>query len=488
MNKIKSLAGETVLYGLGSIVPRFINFFLVGIHTRVLSTEDYGVVTELLSYTAVINTLYLFGMETAYFRFSTKTGADEKNIFNLTQTVVLVISGLGSLTLFLFADHIAATLGILAHAQIVRWLAALMFIDAAVAIPFARLRLKKKAIAFAIGKFINVFILVGLNIYFATDFTSGPAAFHKPGEVGVEFVFLANLIANSFFLLFFFKTLIRWRPKYDPQVTPEIFKYSYPIMITGLAGMTSEMFSRLLLKSWLPENFYPGQTSAYALGVFGACYKLAVIMNLAITAFRYAAEPFFFSNAVEKNSPQLFARINHYFIIVCCIILLGVGINLDLLQYFFGREEYAQGLHVVPVLLLAYLFTGVYYNFSVWFKLTDRTYYGTLITLGGMVITIIGNYYLIPVAGYLGSSWAAVICSVSMTTVCLLLGRNFYPIPYAIVRGLAYITVTFGIVYLVNEVRIESQLLASTFHAAVILLYVAFIFFLERKRFRTTPG
>lgn len=253
MSKIKRLAGETVLYGLGSMVPRFINFFLVGIHTRVFHPEDYSVVTELLSYTAVINTLYLFGMETAYFRFSTKSGADEKHIYNLTQTVVLTISGLGSLVLFLFADRIALTLEMDGHAQIIKWLAAVMFIDAAVAIPFAGLRLKKKALKFAIGKFINVFILVGLNVYFLM-------VLYKPGEVGVGFVFLANLIANSFFLLFFFKTLMAWRPRYDSELTPAIFHYSYPVMITGLAGMTSEMFSRIFLKTWLPENFYEGQT------------------------------------------------------------------------------------------------------------------------------------------------------------------------------------------------------------------------------------
>ena len=209
-------------------------------------------------------------------------------------------------------------------------------------------------------------------------------------------------------------------------------------------------------------------------------------MNLAITAFRYAAEPFFFSNAVEKNSPQLFARVNHYFIIVCCMLLLGVGINLDLLKFFFGRPEYAQGMHVVPILLLAYLFTGVYYNVSVWFKLTDRTYYGTIITIGGMVITIVANYYLIPIAGYYGSSWAAVLSSFAMVTACYFLGQKFYPIPYSVVTGLGYIAVTIAIVFVVNTIEIENQLLASTFHGGVIVVYGLLIFLLERKRFKQT--
>jgi O-antigen/teichoic acid export membrane protein len=310
----------------------------------------------------------------------------------------------------------------------------------------------------------------------------------KPELIGVGFVFLANLIANGFYLVYFSKTLLRWRPRYDKELSPAIFSYSYPIMLIGLAGITNEMFSRIMLKNWLPENFYPGKSSAYALGVFGACYKLAVIMNLAITAFRYAAEPFFFSNAIEKSSPQMFARINHYFILVCCVILLGAATNLDILQFFFGRSEYAEGLYIVPILLLAYLFMGIYFNLSVWFKLTDRTYYGTLITVLGMIVTVIGNWYLIPIAGYLGSSWAALLCSIVMTVTCYLLGQKFYPIPYKVWAGLGYIAMTTVLVYLVNAIEIENQMLASIFHVGVVLIYVVIIFLLERKRFGQTLG
>ena len=164
------------------------------------------------------------------------------------------------------------------------------------------------------------------------------------------------------------------------------------------------MFSRQTLDWWLPANFYPGQSSKYALGIFSACYKLSVLMGLAIQAFRYAAEPFFFSNASDKQSPTLFARVNHYFVIVCCILLLGVGTNLDILKYFLGDSKYWQGLAVVPILLVGYLFQGIYYNLTIWFKLTDKTYYATIITVAGAIITIAANYVLIPIAGYLGSS------------------------------------------------------------------------------------
>jgi O-antigen/teichoic acid export membrane protein len=476
MSKIKRLAGDTVLYGLGSIVPRFLNFLLVRLHTGVFAPEDYGVITKLFAYSAVINVIFMFGMETAYFRFANKEGADEKKIFNIAQTIIIAISAGLSLIFILFANPIAEVLDIPGKGNFVTWLALILFIDAIVAIPFARLRLQRNAVKFVTGKLINIAILVGLNIYFLY-IAFDPAR-------GVGFVVLANLIANAFYIIFFSRTLLQWRPAYDRTMFQTMSQYSYPIMLMGLAGMTNEMFSRVTLEWWLPKNFYPGQSSEYALGIFGACYKFAILMNLAIQAFRYAAEPFFFSNASDKNSPQLFARVNHYFIIVCCVLFLSVSVNLDILKYFLKRPAYWEGLEIVPILLLGYLFLGVYYNLSAWFKLTDKTHYGTMITIGGAFITIAANYILIPIAGYVGSSWATVICYFSMTAVCYVLGQKFYPIPYRITAGLAYIFTTIAIVYIVRSITIENQWIATGFHALVIGVYLVIVFLLERKSFR----
>lgn len=262
-----------------------------------------------------------------------------------------------------------------------------------------------------------------------------------------------------------------------------MFQYAFPIMITGIAGMFNEMFSRTSLDRWLPEGFYSNMTSKAAVGVFGSCYKLAVFMNLGIQAFRYAAEPFFFSNAKDKNSPALFAQINHYFVITCCAVLLGISINLDILQYFMG-EDYRVGLPIVPVLLLAYLFLGIYYNFSVWFKLTNKTQYGTYITIIGALITFGANYLLIPLFGYMGSSWAAVICYVVMTVLCYVIGQRFYPIPYAIGKGLAYIIGTMILVTVVNKIVIENLWLSVSFHALVVAVFGIVVYFVERRYFR----
>ncbi len=208
-----------------------------------------------------------------------------------------------------------------------------------------------------------------------------------------------------------------------------MFHYAYPVMLSGLAGMTNEMFSRIMLEWWLPENFYPGKTSSYAIGVFGACYKYAAIMNLGIQAFRFASEPFFFSNATDKNSPALFARVNYYFVIIGCIVLLGVSINMDILKHYLRSEEYWEGLYIVPILLTGYLFLGIYFNFSVWFKITDKTYFGTFITVIGATITVIGNFYSSPLPVIWVAASLPWLPMPPWRIICYGLGQKHFPIP-----------------------------------------------------------
>jgi O-antigen/teichoic acid export membrane protein len=240
------------------------------------------------------------------------------------------------------------------------------------------------------------------------------------------------------------------------------------------------MFSRFTLEWWLLPNFYKGQSTQEALGVFGACYKFAVLMNLGVQAFRYAAEPFFFSQAVHKDSPQLFAKVNHYFVITCCLFLLGVGINLDLFKYFIGKEFW-EGIYIVPVLLLAYLFLGVYYNVSVWFKVTDKTYYGTFITLGGAILTVVLNYLFIPLWGYYGSSIAAAAVYGTMMVACYFFGQKYYPVPYQLASTMSYIAGTYLLVIVINSIIFPNQVLATACHIGIIVAYCAGVYLIERK-------
>ncbi len=473
MTKLKRLAGETALYGFGSILPRVLNFLLVPLHTiKMFDQAEYGQITKLYAFVGVINIVYMFGMETAFFRFSTKPEADQQRIFNLSQTSLVFISLLLSVIFISFSSSIAVGFHIGTHPEFITWLTLTMLVDALVAIPFARLRLEKKAFTFATAKILNVLVLIGLNYYFL-KITFDPS-------IGIGYVFLANLIANSFFILFFIKTILSWRPAWDKTISPQMLNYAYPVMITGVAGMINEMFSRSMLDWWLPENFYPGTTREEAGGIFGACYKFAVLMNLGIQAFRYAAEPFFFSNASDKNSPALFARVNHYFVVACCVVLLGISINMDIFKFLVGEEFWA-GISIVPILLLAYLFLGMYYNFSVWFKLTDKTYYGTLITVLGAIITVVGNYILIPIAGYMGSSIAALLCYLSMALTCYVIGQRYYPIPYTLAKDFIYILITYGIVLVVNTISLTNFWANIVFHAIVLVTFCGALFLIERK-------
>ncbi|MBS1491495.1 MAG: oligosaccharide flippase family protein [Bacteroidetes bacterium] len=474
MSKIKKLAGETVLYGLGNILPRFLNFLLIPIHTSFFHAEEYGVYTKLMALVGVLNVFYSFGMETAFFRFSTKKDATPDHVFNVAQTAVFSISTGFTVILLFFSSSFARLLNVEGHENFIIWLALIMFTDNVVSIPFARLRLEKKPLQFAFFRTSNVLIQIGLTLYFLY------IAFNP--AIGIAYLFLANLLANGFYLLFFVKTFLTWRPAYNRSLFSSMLNYAYPIMLTGLAGMMNEFFSRIALDKWLPENFYPGKTSAFAVGVFGVCYKLSVFMNLTVQAFRMAAEPFFFSNAEEPNSPALFARVNHYFVIVCCFILLTVSLHLDWLKIFFLRkEEYWVGLSVVPPLLLGYLFLGVYYNFSVWFKLTDRTYFGTLITVGGALLTLVLNYLLIPLAGYDGSSWATVLVYGAMMLICYGLGQRYFPIPYTIWIDACYVAGTYLLVMVIQALAFSSQIIATVIHSLVIVLFLLFVYVAEQN-------
>jgi O-antigen/teichoic acid export membrane protein len=468
--ELKRLASDTALYGLGTMLPRMLNFLLVPIQTRAFYSEDYAAISELYGYVAFLNIIFLFGMETAFFRFSNKEGANLNWVFRITQTVVLLISVTFTVVFLLTSSSITSLLHV-PNSRVIVWLALTLLVDAMVAIPFAQLRFRKKAKQFAIFKIINIVLLIGLNLYFI---------FYYGSSIGIEFVFIANFVANAVYLLFFFKDLIAWRPLVDKHLTPEIFKYSYPLVIMGIAGTTNEMFSRIALDNWLPKDFYAGQTPKQVQGVFAGCYKFSVFMSIAVQAFRFASEPFFFSKASDKNSPALFAKVNYYFVLFACIIMVGICLNLEWLKYFVAKE-YWSGLPIVPVLLLGYVFLGIYFNMSVWFKVTDKTHYGTVITIIGAVVTLAGNYFLIPIYGIIGSSIATVLCYFSMAALCYFFGQKFYPVPYSIGKDFLLLTGTVALVYLNSRIEISNFGLSVGVRGLVSLAIAAAVFLVVRK-------
>lgn len=488
---LRLLAGDTVLYGLSSIVGRLLNYLLVPIYTAVFAAGEYGVVTKIYAFVAFLNVLYTYGLETAYFRFASANPENENKVFSSALSAILISSLVLSGSMLIWAAPLAEAAGIQGQENIVYWFAAILAIDAFVAIPFARLRLQRKTLAFVAAKMGNIGLNIGGNLFFIVlapavmkgdmlPWLQGPLEGIYNPEWGIEYVFFSNLLANAFLLLFLIKPILSFRFQIDPILLRPMLKYAYPLLFLGLAGVTNDMLSRALFELLLPVDFYPHLSPREALGVFGACFKLAVFMNLTVQAFRYASEPFFFSGAKDKNAPHLYRDAMHWFVILACFILLSVSINLDLIGLLLRQEVYRQGLDMVPWLLLAYLFLGVYWNLSIWYKLTDKTHYGTWISIGGALVTIVLNVLLVPVLGWMGSAMASVGCYASMMIVTYLLGQKYFPVPYRVGKAFGYIAGTFMLSLLVQAFPIENTLLSTSFHLAIMLGFIIAVVLIEK--------
>ena len=427
MGILQKLAGETAVYGISSIVGRFLNYLLVPFYTAVFLPEQFGIITEIYSYAAFLNVIFTYGMETTYFRQSNRDGADKEKVFFRIQSMVLISTFAFVLLMVLASNPIAAFLKYPDQGNLIILLAAILGFDSVLAIPFARLRLEGKAKKFAFVKVLNILLNIGLNILFLMILPK----MSGDENPNVSLVLIANLFANAIQIFFFIDYFTRWRSVQLDWSTVKLYLgYGLPIMVIGFAGMINEVVDRLALKFLLPDNFYPGKSHLAALGIYGACYKLSIFMSLGIQAFRYASEPFFFSRSHEKNSPVLYAKVMHYFVLCCAAVLVLVSLNLDWIQYILRRPEYREGLVVVPILLAANFCLGIYYNLSIWYKLTDKTHFGMWISILGAFITIVLNLLLVPIWGYVGSAWATLGCYAVMTLSSYFLGQKNYYVPY----------------------------------------------------------
>lgn len=475
-----------------------LNWLLVPLYTQYLIPAEYGIVTELYAYVAFFVILYTYGMETAYFRYATAGHQDEKLIFNLSQTSILLSSILISSALIIFSTPIVNYLEYPGQERYIVWFSIILGIDAISAIPFAKLRLEGKSKKFAAIKLINIFINIGLNLFFivyctkvvhqdaASPIKSFIQSFFNENRL-VDYVFISNLVANGFLILLMGNIIFKMKIIIDRQELRKMYVYAFPIMIMSLAGVTNEMLSRAVLKKWLPEGFYEHYSNQAALGIFGAAYKLSVFMTLAIQAFRYAAEPFFFSRAKDIDSKNLFSKVMQGYIIFSSFILILISLNLDIIGKLFLRSPtYREGLVVVPILLLANLFLGIYYNLSVWFKLTDKTYYGTIISLTGAMITILLNFILIPFLGYLGSAIATLVCYLSMAAINFYFGQKNFPIPYDTIRNLFYVLMASLITYTGYYMDIRLPLNHKIFQIILMILFPVIVYFMHKNQIHST--
>lgn len=447
MNPLKKLASQTAIYGIPGIAGRFLNYLLTYLYTRVFSLDQFGVNSEFYAYSGFFIVLLAFGMETGFFRF-TKDAENPRSVYTTTLNFILGTSAVFLLLIYILGQGIAELLKYPDHVEYIYWFGWILAIDAICSIPFAKLRAENKAKQFAGIKVVEIVVNIVFNIFFliicrsAYQNNAGNwlAELYNPA-IGVGYVFIANLIASAVKMVLLLPQIKDGFTDFDKELLGKILRYSLPMVVIGFAGIINEMLDRMILKYMLP---YDDITNLQQLGIYGACYKLSILMSLFIQAFRFAAEPFFFAQSTKDNPKKIYADVMHYFTLFCVFIFLLVMLYMEWFQHFIGAP-FRVGLGVVPILLMANLFLGIYVNLSIWYKLTDKTMLGAAVSIGGAVLTVILNIALIPSMGYFGSAWATLACYVGMAVVSYILGQQYYPVPYNIVKLLAYIGLGLGL-------------------------------------------
>jgi len=485
LSTLKKLASQTAVYGISTILGRFLNYLLVPLHTRIFNLSEYGTITEMYAYVSFFMVLLTYGMETAYFRFSQKYD-DNPRIFStalisLLATSLIFISAAG-----LFAQPLANLIKYPNHSEYIIYFALILSLDAFTSICFAKLRQNNKAAKFAIVKTLNIGINVALNIYFlwlcphAIKQWNLALPLYDP-SIGVAYVFIANLVASAITVPLLSKEITDIKKGFDYSSWKAMIIYALPMLLVGLAGMVNETLDRAMIK-----YFYADPITAQSInGIYGASYKLSILMTLFIQAFRYAAEPFFFSHAKSSDKRTIYADVMHYFVIVCLFLFLLVMLFLDIFKLFIGPQFY-EGLKVVPILLLANMFLGIYYNLSIWYKLTDKTNKGALISIIGAVITIVLNFVLIPIWGYMGCAWTTLICYFSMMLISYGMGQKYFPVQYKIKKFIVYFLLALGL-FFTSEIfnsnfSFENNFVKYLISAILLSFFVITAYFFERKK------
>ncbi|TAE74581.1 MAG: polysaccharide biosynthesis protein [Bacteroidetes bacterium] len=492
MSIFKKLASETALYGLSSMIGRLLTYLLVPLHTHLIygfRPSEFGILTILYAYTAFLNIIYTYGMETSFFRFANLDKQNQDKTYQKIQTQLLITTLFFTFIFLFSADFLNSYFKYGINGGLyIRFLAFILFFDTLVALPFAYLRLQNKAKRFAFVKLIGIFLSVFFNIFFLlicpilkkAGFDAIDIIYHPRFSIG--YVFLANLIASFITTLFLLDILVKkYKFLWDWQTLRPILNYGYPLLFMGLAGTINSMLDKILLEKWLPENFYDNQTSLDAVGIYGAAIKMGVLMTLAVQAFKYAAEPFFFSQAKEKQAPELFAKVMLYFVIVCAIMWVGVCVNLPVITYFFlSNSKYHQALSLVPMMLLANLLLGIYFNLTIWFKLTNKTYFGTYIAFFGAICTLIGNLFFIPILGY----WACVLTTfftyLLMSIVCEYYGKKYFPVPYRWEKIILYLGIGGFLILFIQFFRFENIYFNFFFGNFVWGIYIFYLLINEK--------
>jgi O-antigen/teichoic acid export membrane protein len=477
-------------YGASSIAARLLNYLLTPYLTKVMLTSAYGEMNLVYSLAPFLNVLFTYGLETAYFRYVQKKG-NEPEIYN-TITVSLIISTISFTTLMLlFRQPLADIISTSNHPEYISYSAFIIGIDALTTIAFARLRQEGRPIKYAMIRIVGILVNIGLVIFFISvcpalvkkDPNGALAVFYNKESV-VDYILIANLVQSIVTFLLLQKEFFNFRWKFNRELWKEIIIYSAPLLIVGFGGMINETFDRIMLGWWSTAKDPKAQ-----VGIYSGCYKLSILITLFIQAFRLGAEPFFFKQSQGENAQRTYARVMKFFVITVCLMFLVVALYLDIWKYFLSKKVYWDGLKVVPILLLANMFLGIYYNLAIWYRITGKTLAGAWITITGAVITLLINYLFIPVYGYVACAWATFACYGSMMVICFSWGQKAYPVPYAWKKLLAYMIIVV-LLYFIHKLFATLHLGVWTdrgFATVLIAAFTLFILKVEKKEFQRLP-
>ncbi len=482
LSKIKKLASQTFVYGFSYILGRMLNFLLVPFYTRVFDTSTYGVVSEFYAYIPFFSIIFTFGLETGYFYFANKYENNRKlaglsflslSVFSFTLTGILIA----------IAPWLSGVMHYARHPEYIVYSAVILLLDTLAVIPFATLRKNEKPGRFALIKLINIATNIFFNLFFLVFC---PLALSKPGlaflhpaihtiyrpEIKIGYVFISNIIASGITLLLLVPEIRKIRFAWDPKLLKTILRYSWPLVILGFAGMINETLDRILLKYLLP---LPKKEALEQLGIYSSCYKLSIFMTLAVQSFRYAAEPFFFSQMKTEDAKDTYAKVLKYFSFLTALIFLFVVVYMDIFIKILGKD-FRGGEGIVPILLLANLFLGIFYTLSFWYKQAEKNIYGAYISIGGAVLTLAINFAFIPRYGFMASAWATFVCYFAMAAASFILGQRHYKVPYQTGRIIFYIVFSVALVGLSRYLKAKAPV---DWDAALLivntLLLVAFV-------------
>ena len=486
MAGVKSLAKDTAIYGVSSIVGRFLNWCLVPLYTRLFPEDMYGVVTYVYSIVALALIILTYGMETGFFRFANhERYSNPDEVYSTSLTSLGFTSTLFFALVLLFLEPVSRAMECGGHESYVWMMALAVAIDAYSCIPFAYLRYKKRPVRFAMLKLVNIGLNIVLNIFFLLicpwlmRVAPGWVEWFYVADLGIGYIFLSNLIASAVTLLMLLPDIVRIPLKFNGRLLREMLAYSFPLLVLGIAGIMNQTLDKILYPVLATSDAMAG------LGIYGANYKIAIVMVMFIQAFRFAYEPFIFSQSRERgdNKLQAYRDAMKYFVIFALFIFLGVMYYLDILRYFV-RPDYWAGLKVVPVIMAAEFFFGVFFNLSLWYKLTDKTVWGTWFSLLGLAVTVGLNVLLVPRYGYMGCAWAAFCCYGVMMLASYFVGNAKYPIGYNVGRLMFYVGLAAVLYPLGCYIELGAHWADFIYRGALLALYV----FVVMRREHLSPA